>query len=73
MTSLNHLSSDSFSADFENLAALTDNFLVNSPLPRILILIFQLLQYLLQQVQLELLQHHLRRRSTDQGSQSHIL
>ena len=25
------------SADLENLAALTDNFLVNSPLPRILI------------------------------------
>ena len=57
------------SADLENLAALTDNFLVNSPLPRILIPDFSALQFLLQQVQLVLLQHHLQRRSTDQGSQ----
>ena len=57
------------SADLENLAALTVNFLVNSPLPRILIPDFQLLQFLILQVLLELLQHHLQRRSIDQGSQ----
>ena len=49
------------SADLENLAALTVNFLVNSPLPRILIPDFSALQFLILPVLLELLQHHLQK------------
>ena len=61
------------SADLENLAAFTVNFLINSPLPRILIPDFSALTIPASIRTTGLLQHHLQRRSIGQGSQLRIL
>ena len=55
------------SADLENLAALTVNFLVNSPLPRILTPDFSAFTIPASMRTTGVLQRHLQRRSVGQG------
>ena len=61
------------SADLENLAAFTVNFLVNSPLPRILTPDFSAFTIPASISTTGVLLHRLQRRSIGQGLQLHIL